>query len=270
MAPLRLILRYREFNGAIDTVAEHNAIIREHGGVFWGWWRKKHEPGQEAALTAIQADLPIKAALLNRDARRLFHAEVSGVSLGCADVRRELVPEYYRDSMIDVAAWFEFRSEIEEVSYDGELASQIGGQTLLICNTADDDVISRPEVPAIINETEQPTNPVIVHLSDLHFGIGDHNFVLPPETPKLAGPAFELARVLADDVFRVVSRDPGVLIVSGDITTKSYWEPQFRDRIVGAMRRIAEGVRVPIDRVIVGPENHDFERALPDKDKDAA
>lgn len=272
MAALRLILGFREFNSALDLVSEHNALLQSRGSVCWGWWRKNHEPEQVEALSELANSVPVEVRLVNREARRLFRGEICKVVVGSAQIDPGSVPEYYRHNIDYVAAWFMLAAPIVELPYDGELASQLGGQTFILYKQSDEGTLTpdKATIPAILVETEPTISPVIVHLSDIHFGPGDHNFLFPHESVTIGGPRFDLASVLRDDLRRALGDEAvGVLVMSGDITSKAYWEPAFRDKMVAAMHTITDYLGVSKDRVILGPGNHDFQRPSPEQRSNA-
>src|SRR5688572_26517289 len=104
-----VILRFSdaELEGArIDTVGAHEGIAGERGWVWWGWWKKKHEPLRGDLLdfvrsyTAGGGKLPI--GLVNRKgAERLFFAECIGCAFSSggqpiSSPDPDATPSYYR------------------------------------------------------------------------------------------------------------------------------------------------------------------------------
>ena len=41
-----ILLRYRDITPSINTIDEHNKMVKEKGRVLWGWWKKGSEPAR--------------------------------------------------------------------------------------------------------------------------------------------------------------------------------------------------------------------------------
>jgi hypothetical protein len=127
-----IALRFRDL-GSIDTIAEHRAIMRDEGSVWWGWWKKETEKPHDDLRELFRA--PGKVLLVDRSTRRSFLATCLKARNGAdAEVDAARVPAYYRDKRDDVAAWLLLSGNIESSPYDDEidqLFAASGNTTLL-------------------------------------------------------------------------------------------------------------------------------------------
>jgi len=183
MAAPRLILRFREFNAELDTITEHNRVFDRCGRAVWGWWRKEdQEPDQEKALLDLRLAVPFTTRFINAEAKRCFECEVGDVLLNLGDVAQEYIPKYYRDQAEGVSAWFSINTRIREIDYDWEMASQIGRSTLLIVPSPGHIGPQNVQPLQTIRARRGPEiSPIILHLSDIHFGRQDHAFLMDGE-----------------------------------------------------------------------------------------
>jgi predicted phosphodiesterase len=192
--------------------------------------------------------------------QRLFAAHVSEVISDPSAVDPKHVPSYYQEEIPRIQLWFRIDDSINQIPYDHTLASKTGEPTFMLLGET--VLAAESRSPGIAAQAAVPS--VIIHVSDLHFG-DEHAFRFGNASTPIGGPAIELAHAIVDDVNRLpISGRIGVLIVSGDLTTKARWDPEFMDRVVGAMDVLREGLNVPKDRVLIVPGNHDFPRATPD------
>src|SRR5437867_12592803 len=109
-----LILRYSNAEG-VNTVQEHQAIIDAHRSVWWGWWKKDHEPMNVAALRFVEQETSrsaLRIGLVNRKDGELYVGTCTGIrfvqehgtKIVCPDVDK--CPAYY--SQDQFPAWFLF------------------------------------------------------------------------------------------------------------------------------------------------------------------
>lgn len=256
MASYRLILRFGEFNPAVDTIKAHNEVIAEHGYVLWGWWRKFYEPDRSDDIVKLANSVPFLAYLLDRRSHRLFSMEISGIITDRNAVELRHIPEYYREDISRIDVWFRINTVISKIDYDPTLASKTGEPTFMLVDETTTPIRSGSQTR--VSQGHVPS--VAIHVSDLHFG-DEHAFRFDGTPTKQGGPDVDLARAIVDDVNRLpISGKVGVLIVSGDLTTKARWDADFMDRVVAAMEVLRTGLGVPKDRVLVIPGNHDFSR----------
>ncbi|MGK0365951.1 MAG: hypothetical protein ACI85O_003021, partial [Saprospiraceae bacterium] len=162
----RIILRFRNVNSNIDTMSEHQRVIKEKNHVCWGWWKKDHEPSQ----AHLFGGEPSSVLIIDTSEKRLYQAEYSESFLTAERVPDlDSVPEYYRDKISKVAGWFLF-NHIVEKEYDYEIENIIGQRTLCEKMYAEKKV----EVEQYQDCGGVKKNSIL-HISDLHFG-KDHAF----------------------------------------------------------------------------------------------
>jgi predicted phosphodiesterase len=92
---------------------------------------------------------------------------------------------------------------------------------------------------------------VVVHLSDIHFG-EDFAFPLSNEPDKST-----LLESLISDIERIAPEGVGLLVISGDLTTKANADFLFNDAI-SFLVKMTERLRLERDRVVIVPGNHDI------------
>lgn len=118
-----MALRFRDLS-IEDTVGAHNAIAREHGYVWWGWWNKPEEHTPRPVLasleTAIRESGPVEIFLVDSGHEGLYSARLREIHVtpGVQEDQRgatpkpDRTPAYYRDTPYRV--WFKFEGQIEE------------------------------------------------------------------------------------------------------------------------------------------------------------
>lgn len=113
-----IVLRFRDFvteeNG---TIERHQAIIKQYGYVWWGWWKKGNEttPDKEFSYLNVKAKTePIQLFLVDSGQNLLYKATCGGIELKIGQKicspEKDKTPEYYRDQQY--STWFKF-TEIE-------------------------------------------------------------------------------------------------------------------------------------------------------------
>lgn len=263
MVSPRIALRFRDFDPEVSTVAAHNAILESQGSVLWGWWKKYWEDNIAEELHEILKSEEIEFLLVDRTAKRQFRTIGRRVIFDHSEVHAELIPPYYREDREKVSAWFEFVKPIESIEYQDDLAKRFEEKTILILRPRETG--GRFFQRIILHQTAMPAArpaipPSILHMSDLHFGT-DHNFRFNGRNAGLHG-----ARVgLADAILRDVDRQGligqiGVIALSGDITSAGAWDQGLTDGAADSIRALADGLRVPLERVVIAPGNHDVVR----------
>lgn len=109
-----LLLRFRELTAGVETIPAHNRMVKEHGHVLWGWWKKPPEPTPDPALTILARSVnkeggdrliffvnSADGALYEARLLEIFY-EPGGTELKCPEPER--CPEYYRAKTLP--AWF--------------------------------------------------------------------------------------------------------------------------------------------------------------------
>lgn len=128
---LILALRFRDIE-VPDTIEEHANVIRDLGGVWWGWWHKPGEVVPKRAFAAVRSAISehgsAQVLLVNSgEPPSLYNAAVADIAYaideGAAEAPdAERVPSYYSHQR--KKAWFRLaeilpldRSEIRGFSY---------------------------------------------------------------------------------------------------------------------------------------------------------
>ncbi|WFE37297.1 metallophosphoesterase [Micromonospora sp. WMMD998] len=250
------VLRFRDFEA--ETVPVHREIISQSGAAWWAWWRKESEDSQLDELAQLARACPVTIGLINRQLDTRFVAYCTriayspeGGSLLSPEPHR--TPSYYREDSFP--AWF-LLSAIEQVD-QGEWNRRFGAvpagePTLFLVPTQAADarkILARQ----FTTEPIGIRSPVILHLSDLHFG-SDYGFPLQPrEVPTLRQ---TLDEAIEAGLERVGSPPVGIVVISGDITTRGenegFLEAQtFIERLLGRLRLTPE-------QLVLVPGNHDI------------
>lgn len=253
----KIILRFSDYE--INTILVHEKIIRTRHRVWWGWWKKKHEPMPSKELAKIARNCPIQVGLVNRMAQKFYSAKCMKVVFNRDGSRRlspnrQRTPKYYRNSLHPV--WFEF-SLIEELSCkafvqrfgripEGDLTFFVvtetrGGRTVL-------KGVSRPSFTTV-----ETIGDSILHLSDLHFG-RYHGFT----TKLLKDPIckFPLASIITQHVESIRDCRIGVVVISGDITTKG--DIKGFEVANTFLESLLKSLSLLKSHVVIVPGNHDI------------
>lgn len=249
-----LILRFSDFGH--PTIALHDEVLEQHGEVWWGWWRKSHEPQRLDVLKAVKGRLPQTFGLIDRRAEKFYRARCLEMRIASEDERiptpdHGLTPDYYNDR--PKAAWFRF-SEIKEISEEewnglfkdfGEPETDVS----LLWIDEDEAKPAGPEFEVPVYEATMSAASIL-HISDLHYG-DDHGF------PQTGGAEHPTMREIIRDAVREGGKQVGLLVISGDMTTQSdlhILSTIAREEIEG----LAEDLGLPMDNVVVVPGNHDI------------
>jgi 3',5'-cyclic AMP phosphodiesterase CpdA len=250
-----LILRFSDFEH--PTIALHDEVLEQHGQVWWGWWRKTHEPQRLDVLEAVKDRLPAETfGLVDRRTEKFYRARCVGMEIAPEDEKiptpdPQRTPAYYRDS--PKAAWFQFQEikEISEAEWNGlfgDFGEPTGDVSLLWINE-DEEKPAGPEFATPIYEATMPGE-AILHLSDLHYG-DDHGF---PETGRIEHPTM---REIIRDAVREGDQRIGMLVISGDLTTNSDLHV-LSTIALQEIKGLAEDLELSLDNVVVTPGNHDI------------
>lgn len=234
---------YRE-----DTVAKHQHLIKDHDAVWWGWWKKRHEPWPRDAMSHLSGvcgpSNPSRIGLIERAAEKFFvgicvevtHAD--GVAVGSPEAR--LTPEYYRSQ--EFPAWLRFTSlqEMNEEDWKAEFGDvPLGDETFF------DGV--RTSGVEIVEANVTGDRMGVLHLSDFHFG-DDFGF-----NPKGSYP---IQTALLDSIVAAVPCRPLAIVISGDLTTRGNPQGLVSARLF--IEKLGKRLDVPRDCIIIAPGNHDI------------
>lgn len=251
-----IILRFRDITDA-DTISAHEEVIREAGYVWWGWWRKADEQGHLSELDQLQVLIRRQAVtigIFDRSTSRFFRAiardvlfRSSGDSIQSPEEGR--TPSYYRN--VPVAAWIKIDTleKIErEVFCDSFGEVPIGNGTFFPVLSIG---VTAVAPSAFVGEELVVEGNSIVHLSDLHFG-ADFGF------PLKAGPASRpLLDTLVADINRLTGSSVGIVVVSGDFTTRAEGNVLLTDSL-SFLKDLASKLRIQPQQVVLVPGNHDI------------
>jgi predicted MPP superfamily phosphohydrolase len=252
----------------IPTIERHQESAAANGGkVWWGWWRKGSESDKAEVFEAFSKgkSLPTDVGLIDRVLEpdqwrsRLYAATCHEVvySPDGSRVRSPnaaWTPAYYRED--EHPAWV-LLSDIREVDQDTWCNKFLGlkvplGNSTLYWVEADKPGQQFPAAPRIVTHCSPHSS--VLHLSDLHFG-AEHDFRADPNTPT---PSMVDAVL---DAVRALDVKIGVVVISGDFTTKSDTEPYLHEapeQITKLMRALGLDKR---HHLLVVPGNHDIDLA---------
>lgn len=121
-----IILRFRDIVTRPDgTIQRHNALIRQFGEVWWGWWSRDQELTPRDLLREladrIDSEGYVTIYLYHSTSYKFYRANVIEIMVAPRGQRMttpvpEKSPAYYHET--ECSAWFLFTS-IEEVSFAG-------------------------------------------------------------------------------------------------------------------------------------------------------
>jgi predicted MPP superfamily phosphohydrolase len=254
-----VILRFRDFfdDPDEDTISKHVEIIERFNYVWWGWWKKEFETLSILhELSSRIAHQPLEIGLFNSGRRRFYSTLADSCRYNpnvgrMRSPQREATPSYYRDS--EVAAWFRLREivELSEQQFEQKFGPPPVGEATLV-------VVNSHEIPQDINAQrtgrERITMPgrKIIHISDLHFGT---DYAYPFDRSSGGYPLIDL--LLMDLEETKVIDDVGLLVVSGDLTTKAERVPLLDDAL-SFLEGLTDKLNLELDHVVIAPGNHDI------------
>jgi DNA repair exonuclease SbcCD nuclease subunit len=260
----RLVLRFRNISKpGVDGVAEHLAILKKQGSVWWGWWKKDHEARQRELLNSIKGEFSVIIISPSEDIQ--LRARVRCVIQDADPPDVNLIPAYYRDDRRRIPVWFEL-IDLQPEKYDSALGMSLAKLT----STLFEAYFSGENITVRAGEGHSPLKLIraasscVLHISDIHLG-KDHNFLRPggqPITspdPKVENRRVDLVAAIANDLSRRKIGPIGAVIVTGDIVNQSDWENM--QEVYGFFDALCE--KLPVDKgaVLVIPGNHDFYRS---------
>lgn len=254
---MTIVLRFSDFEA--DTYAEHAQLLSRQQSVWWGWWKKKHEPFPEASVrqlqSAIAAHGTVQLGLVNRagvylaaDCVALSYS--SGEAIPCPDPRQ--VPTYYRTARFPL--WLRFIKLVSMSRTDWEDAFgavPVGDDTFF--DAGEQDALE------IVAGGEQPNGKGygLLHISDLHFG-ADYAF--------LPDGQFFHQDPLEQRIHAALPHLPAGVVVSGDLTTRGDNDGLVNARLF--LERLATKLQLEKNRIVVVPGNHDILVTDPDVTRD--
>jgi predicted phosphodiesterase len=251
-----IILRFRDL--IADTIIEHQKLIEELGFVWWGWWRKPNEPDRLSELEQINAQVKgasLKIGLFDRSKQAFYVAVMDG----CVFTRTlpfvsspapAATPPYYQDEKLP--AWFRIRA-IQSIERS-DFVDVFGGvpvEDYTFYPVRMETDRPRIEPPGVIGGPIALAGETILHLTDIHFGV---DFGFPAARVPGGAPLLD---IISSDATAIAGRDIGLIVVSGDLTSRGKGSYLFSDAkpFLEALRtRFALGP----EHVIIVPGNHDI------------
>ena len=293
-----VLLRFRELTEGIETISAHNEIVKEHGNVLWGWWKKPPELTPDPALTMLAKTVNKKQGdrlifLVNSADGTLYEAplveiyyEPGGPELHCPEPKK--CPQYYRKKTLP--AWFRVgkitkskhsldayvfsgsnrtavdrsetgisKSHIHQVVSDVSfLDSNVS--LWFITPTADLDFsVESQAVQALSRGVWPAKGGVVLHLSDLHFG-SEHAF-----RNELASPLEPrlakptLSEAIIDDLRAMgIGLNDIAIVLISGDLTWSGDAHEF-ENAREFIGQLRNGCGLHVSQVVVVPGNHDIE-----------
>jgi len=247
------LLRFRDL--IAPTIPEHLNTISTHGFVWWGWWRKPNEPHRLEELSAVRELLsqnPLEIGMFDRSTASFFLAttnacEYSNSGEFIQSPELSTTPEYYHTAKLP--AWFrltgihqieerEFVKRFHRVPLEEFTFYPLNGNYR---ESAEGARAQRLPLPG----------GSVIHISDLHFG-ADFGF------PATANPgSVPLFQILEKDINKLCGDDVGLLVVSGDITTRGDASYLFNNGIP-FLQQLSDEIGLKTDYVVIIPGNHDI------------
>ena len=240
-----LILRYSSYSR--DTIAEHDRVLIDRGYVWWGWWKKRHEPWPGQLSPSL--DTPCEVGLVDRSAGEYYSAicdeavSGGGDSLDSPDI--EATPQYY--SADSHPLWLKLTTikKITRQQWEGRFGGTPREDETLYLRDSPEGSELGSAVEVLSAEAPEGRTGVL-HISDLHFG-SDHAYSREGKIERLS---------LIDQLCSALPESPAVVIVSGDLTTKGE-----RDGLTAArlfLEGLADRVGLESKHFVVVPGNHDI------------
>jgi predicted MPP superfamily phosphohydrolase len=251
---MQLVLRFAN-RESVNTIALHDEVIRARGDVWWGWFRKAHEPFPLRELQGLANELPVEVGLVNRDENAFYLAKCIEVELtdkaGTAIPSPDEAgtPHYYSDAYLP--AWFRL-ADITAIHLD-TFTAKFGGipegdpTLFLVHSAAAGPETSLPDAPP---RALEPRGQSILHISDLHFG-EFHGFPAEPSPG-----AATLQSILTDFLAGRKDLSIGGVVASGDFVSKG--NANNFPSAESFLHSIIVACKLDLGYLIVVPGNHDI------------
>ncbi len=293
-----LLLRYRDIMPSINTIDEHNAVVKERGRVLWGWWKKGSEQMPDPYLSELAEEMErnsskSKVFIIDSGTSELYEAELYkiyydfGGAKGFPD-QQELCPAYYVDEPLP--AWFEL-GEIRKVTKGFQELSQYVFSKSNRCLPNSSSCLSEREIGQVVSDVDfleknislwfinriedfglqndlyalnisngvWPTNgKYILHLSDIHFG-ANHGFKNPLGGKQDLVAKQELCDVILEDLKSQGIFAAGIAAVI--ISGDLTWraDPHEFSNALKFLEKLKNYFGLSNKQIMVVPGNHDIE-----------
>jgi len=305
-----MVLRFRDLVTAPgETIKEHDALIQQHGYVWWGWWNKPEERTPRntfATFTAIARKDGLRVFLAHSGDRALYQTSLADIVMSATEDPIKTpepgkTPPYYGNAQYK--AWLKLAAPIEPIdpaelrNWSYEDVEELGYPIVHLEMQYQrkrveslDEMLDRkhrtiyfitPYAKGTHTEgivTLEPTKPPDVFCTELAHGrsnyvvqFSDLHFGPHHNFPAQSdGIKKSLAGQVIDDL-RLAYNDqpPAAVILTGDLT----WQGTTEE-FTGAATFIAalrSAFSLGLDQFVVVPGNHDIQWAdTPDYDPNAA
>lgn len=293
-----LLLRYRDITPSINSIDEHNSIVKKNGKVLWGWWKKGSEQMPDPYLYELAEKMNknssiSKVFIVNSGTYELYEAVLYKIYYNMGGAKdfppnMELCPKYYAEEKL--AAWFElgeikklpnglqelskyvFSKSNRSVPNNSSCLSEADiGQivrdvaflekniSLWFINKVEDFVAKNDYYALNISNGIWPTKgKYILHLSDLHFG-DNHGFKNPLGGRQDIIAKQELCDVLFEDLEKQGIRSEDIALVV--ISGDITWRanPHEFSNALDFLQKIKNYFGLSNKQIVIVPGNHDIE-----------
>jgi predicted phosphodiesterase len=258
------IFRFSNQDGPVVQLHQEFLTGPADNYVWWGWWKKEHEPRRDSALSRLQALVrrngELQVALINRKDDEYYRARIDDVRYLTGGARShapdDRCPELYRDREPGCPAWLRVRS-IDPISADeflrifGEVPT--GDPTLYEVRESDGTLVAYP-LPTWDMHSQNAPGDTLLHLSDVHFG-SYHGY---QQHARRSGDSLSESR-LVDRILEAVDlsgANVGVVVLSGDLVSKGNTEDFFLAE--DFLDELLRALGLTKKHLVVVPGNHDF------------
>jgi len=247
-----LLLRFRDTDN-LDTISEHQKLIDKYGYTWWGWWKKDSEPDRTDIINDITNNLKNnRFFLFDRSSERFFFISVLELSFKNNEKiltpESEKTPSYYNKE--NLSLWLKL-DKFESIPFSDFLG------IFDLIPSYDYTFYTRIDIAKEIAELKAKNKRIklrsdyILHLSDIHFG-DDYGFPAAPRPNKRP-----LLNIISDFVHNELKEKVGLLIVSGDITSRGDGNVLLNQGLT-FLNDLCDVLKINKEAVIIIPGNHDI------------
>jgi 3',5'-cyclic AMP phosphodiesterase CpdA len=247
-----LLLRFRDTND-LDTISEHQKLIDKYGYTWWGWWKKDSEPDRTELMEELKNKLGnSRFFLFDRSSERFFFISVSELSFKKNEKtptpEAEKTPSYYNTE--NLTLWLKL-DKFENLPFN-DFKGIFG-----LIPSFDYTFFTKDDISQELAELKAKNNRIklksdyILHLSDIHFG-DDYGFPAAPLPNKRP-----LLNIISDYVFNELKEKVGLLIVSGDVTSRGDGNVLLNQGLT-FLNELCNTLNIDKEAVIIIPGNHDI------------
>lgn len=264
------MVRFRDVGG-INTIYEHNQLLKSRGKVFWGLWLKDFEDEQDiiGRLNSLTVEQIYVADTSHKAEPVIYVTQVSRVITDPASVEVEFVPAYYRDKASDIPIWFELSTPLIRVDLDKAFSEMLGVPTIYFLQF-DRGQITQVSPQRLFSKSRSDGASYLLHLTDIHLG-EDHGFrPFKQKNRTDTSGHLTLTEALERDLEGLdIKGGIAAVIVSGDIVTKGGWSRKYEyegtevsglEAALRFLEDLSKALGVAPDWFFMVPGNHDIVR----------